>query len=108
MRNLLMLSAIAAATATFAAPDTAKADHCRYNRGGYYSSGYSYAPRSYSYGHYSPRSYGYSYSYPSYRSYGYGHRSYGRSGHYGHRSYGHHYGHRGHGGIHFSIGHHHH
>ena len=95
MRNLLMLSAIAAATATFAAPDTAKAGHCRYDRGGYYSSGY-YAPRSYSYGHYSPRYYGsrYSYSYPSYSHYGYSHHSY--------------YSHHGHGGLHFSFGGHHH
>jgi hypothetical protein len=101
-RKVLMLSAIVAATAIFAAPDTAKAEHCRYSRGGSsYSSGY-YSPRSYSYGYYSPRSYSSHYSYPSYRSYG----SYGY-GHYGHRSYGHHrshYGHRGHGGIHFSFG----
>ncbi len=99
MRKLLMLSAIVAATAIFTAPETVKAEHCRYNRGGsYYSSGY-YSPRSYSYGYYSPRYYGSRYSYPSYSRYGYGH--YG----YGHRSY---YGHFGRGGLHFSFGHHHH
>jgi hypothetical protein len=85
---MLMLGAIIAATTAFAAPETAQAEHCYSGYGGArYSSGYSYAPRSYSYS--SPRYYGGSHYGGSH--YGHG-RSYGYFGGHGH-SYGHSYGH---------------
>jgi hypothetical protein len=91
---MLMLGAIIAATAGFAAPETAQAEHCYSGyggNGGYgrvgYRSGYNYAPRSYGYSaprnyggsHYGGSHYGHGHSYGNYggRSYGYG-NSYGR------------------------------
>jgi peroxin-13 len=98
MKKMLMLGAIVAATAGFAAPETAQAEHCYSGYSGYgrvgYSSGYNYAPRSYSYSapryysgsRYGGSHYGHGHSYSNYGGRGYG-NSYGHGHSYG-RGYG--------------------
>lgn len=99
MKSLLMLGAIVAATAVFAAPESAQANDYCYG-GGYgrvgYRSAYSYAPRSHSFGYSTPRYYGgshYGRSHYGRSHYGGSHYGHGRShGYFGGHSYGHGYG----------------
>lgn len=90
MKKLLLLGALAGGLLVFAAPDSARAEHCRYGGGSYgnrSSVGYGYGGVGYRSPVFSGyRSYNYGFS-PVYRNYGRSHhhhrgfgRSYGRSG----------------------------
>ncbi|MBC7822171.1 MAG: hypothetical protein IAG10_35250 [Planctomycetaceae bacterium] len=110
MKKLILLAMLVAGAFTVSATSVAKADHwggCNSGwGGGYYSSGYSYAPSYYapsynsyyapSYG-YGNRSYGSYYRQPGFSiSIGSGYRGSGYGGYGGQRGHSHGHSHRGH------------